>query len=64
MAKEKVYCTRCHHERGKHADKADGWHCKANRKDGKTCKCPSFADPNRAIVPPKDYRPRDKGGAK
>lgn len=58
----KTYCTRCKHERGEHADKADGWHCKAKRKDGQSCRCPSFADPNRVVSPPQDYRPRKEDG--
>lgn len=58
MPSRKLYCTRCKHERGKHADKDAGMHCKANRKDGKTCQCPYFADPSNPVVPPADYRPR------
>jgi len=55
---DKIYCTRCKHELKQHrADKERV--CEASRKDGERCQCPNFANPNRLIRPPADYKPRE-----
>jgi len=56
----KIYCTRCKHELAAHNPKTTGRKCGGRRKDGEPCGCPKFANPNRIIVPPKDYKPREE----
>ena len=55
----RIYCTRCKHELAMHKVAGELRPCDASRKDGERCLCPNFANPNRLIKPPADYKPRE-----